>query len=251
MITAATRRGSSLPCTRRRPTARMFNLTEFNMKPTGMIINRRLGISFIQHSRCINQLSQHYRAYWLSTLMSSPIPRHPSSSFEDKSDPPPSVVKITSVAGNASSSSCEINSDQQIINSEEDTNIDSTSNNNNNNAGSNLPKSTDRIAEEEILSLQSELRVHFRHASYDTALETATHLLSLTMNQFGKLHPATASAYNNLGLMNKCLGKYAHAKDAYHESLRIYGKADSRLNLSLYPAIKVISPAKVAISFYY
>lgn len=46
----------------------------------------------------------------------------------------------------------------------------------------------------------------------------------MTLEHFGKLHPATASAYNNVGLMNKCLGHYVEAKDAYEESLRIYGE---------------------------
>ena len=46
----------------------------------------------------------------------------------------------------------------------------------------------------------------------------------MSLEHFGKLHPATASAYNNVGLMNKCLGHYVVAKEAYEESLRIYGE---------------------------
>ena len=88
----------------------------------------------------------------------------------------------------------------------------------------NLPKSSGQLAEEEILSLQSELRTHHRHAAYDTALQTATKLLELTISHFGNLHPSTASAHNNVGLMMKCLGRYGEAKESYHESLRIYGE---------------------------
>lgn len=87
-----------------------------------------------------------------------------------------------------------------------------------------LSKSQDQIIEEQILSLQSELRTHHRHAAYSTALDTATELLERCTSHFGKMHPATASAYNNVGLMNKLLGKYADAKEAFHESLQIYGE---------------------------
>jgi tetratricopeptide (TPR) repeat protein len=85
-------------------------------------------------------------------------------------------------------------------------------------------KSSDQIIEEQILSLQSELRTHHRSANYTTALETASQLLDMSQSHFGKLHPATASAYNNVGLMNKCLGHYIDAKQAYEEALRIYGE---------------------------
>jgi len=85
-------------------------------------------------------------------------------------------------------------------------------------------KSDDQVTEEEILSLQSDVRTHHRHAAYDTALETASQLLEMTSTHFGNLHPATASAYNNVGLMNKLLGNYGEAKEAYHESLRVYGE---------------------------
>lgn len=90
--------------------------------------------------------------------------------------------------------------------------------------GPNLKKSLDQEMEERILSIQSTLRTHHRHADYASALETSTELLSLSSEHFGTLHPATASAYNNVGLMNKCLGNYVEAKEAYHESLRIYGE---------------------------
>ncbi|KAL7448895.1 hypothetical protein ACHAWC_001012, partial [Mediolabrus comicus] len=87
-----------------------------------------------------------------------------------------------------------------------------------------LSKSQDQIIEEHILSLQSELRTHHRHAAYSAALDTATELLERCTSHFGKMHPATASAYNNVGLMNKLLGNYENAKAAFHESLTIYGE---------------------------
>ena len=87
-----------------------------------------------------------------------------------------------------------------------------------------LSKSSDQITEERILSLQSTLRTHHRHADYTSALSIANELLSISSSHFGTLHPATASAYNNVGLMNKCLGNYEEAKEAYHEALRVYGE---------------------------
>jgi len=85
-----------------------------------------------------------------------------------------------------------------------------------------LSKSQDQITEEEILELQSELRTHHRHAAYSAALETATELLDRCTSHFGRMHPATASAHNNVGLMNKLLGNYGEAKSAFHDSLQIY-----------------------------
>ncbi len=199
------------------------------LPPLGLI-RIRSGISgsirFIQHHS--RWKVHHLRASRLSTISSSPLSfSSSSSSLGKKTDPLVIEVTVTSSA-------------EQIIDIEQPTKINNYNiniNNNNNNDNSNTAvsssssgtssnhnsKSPDQIAEEEILSIQSELRVHFRHAAYETALETASRLLSRTTTQFGTLHPATASAYNNLGLMNKCLGKYVEAKDAYHEALRIYG----------------------------
>lgn len=103
------------------------------------------------------------------------------------------------------------------------------SNNNTNDDGNNndapkLTKSSDQIMEEKILSLQSQLRLHHRSANYTSALSTSTTLLDLSLQHFGKYHPATASAYNNIGLMNKYLGRYEAAKEAYELSLGIYGE---------------------------
>lgn len=69
-----------------------------------------------------------------------------------------------------------------------------------------------------------DLRTHHRHAVYDRALATADELLVMCKSHFGSLHPATASAYNNVGLMNKLLGNYEQSRAAYHESLRLYGE---------------------------
>ncbi|KAL3779205.1 hypothetical protein HJC23_006019 [Cyclotella cryptica] len=87
-----------------------------------------------------------------------------------------------------------------------------------------LAKSADQVAEERILSLQATLRSHHRSASFSSALDISQELLALALSHFGKLHPATASAYNNVGLMHKCLGNYHDAKEAYEQALQIYGQ---------------------------
>ena len=192
------------------------------LPPLGLIRNRSGNsgsIRSIQHRS--RWKVHHQRTSWLSTISSSPL----SSSSLDKKKSDPFAIEVTVTS-----------SAEQIIDNEQPTKINNSNQNNNNDysntaasssssesSSNHNSKSPDQIAEEEILSLQSELRVHYRHAAYESALETASRLLSLTTTQFGTLHPATASAYNNLGLMNKCLGKYVEAKDAYHEALRIYG----------------------------
>jgi tetratricopeptide (TPR) repeat protein len=74
-----------------------------------------------------------------------------------------------------------------------------------------------------ISELQQEVRIHHSHGNYSDALKTAQNLLSLSTDHFGKYHPSTASAMNNVGLMNKLLGKYTEARDNYHQALRVYG----------------------------
>jgi tetratricopeptide (TPR) repeat protein len=109
-------------------------------------------------------------------------------------------------------------------NSSSSNNNDDSKNNNEEHPSSRLPKTSARETEEVMLSLNEEIRLHFRHASYEDALTVASKLLTMTTEHYGTLHPATASAYNNVGLMNKSLGRYNDAKEAYHESLRIYGE---------------------------
>jgi tetratricopeptide (TPR) repeat protein len=130
------------------------------------------------------------------------------SSTAVSSDGRPPLVEVTVTSTSSSSNN----------------NNDSNNNNNEEHPSSRLPKTSARETEEVMLSLNEEIRLHFRHASYEDALTVASKLLTMTTEHFGTLHPATASAYNNVGLMNKSLGRYNDAKEAYHESLRIYGE---------------------------
>ena len=49
-------------------------------------------------------------------------------------------------------------------------------------------------------------------------------IFSKTLDHFGKEHPVTASAYNNIGLMYKSTGDWDLSRRNYHQALRIYGR---------------------------
>jgi tetratricopeptide (TPR) repeat protein len=82
----------------------------------------------------------------------------------------------------------------------------------------------DQKKEEELMRIQQELRVHHKHGNYDAAMKCAQKYLDETQDHFGKEHPATASAYNNLGLLHKLIGNLNDARKMYREALRIYGR---------------------------
>jgi tetratricopeptide (TPR) repeat protein len=81
----------------------------------------------------------------------------------------------------------------------------------------------DVAKEKEIAEMQQQVRHHHQYGEYQQALELANIVLSETEDHFGKDHPATASAYNNVGLMQKLLGNYKEARLHYHQALRSYG----------------------------
>lgn len=74
------------------------------------------------------------------------------------------------------------------------------------------------------MRIQQEIRIHHKHGNYKDALKASLSLLQETLEHFGKDHPATASAYNNIGLMHKSMGDWDESRKMYHESLRIYGR---------------------------
>ncbi|KAL7532813.1 hypothetical protein ACHAXR_007789 [Thalassiosira sp. AJA248-18] len=172
---------------------------------------RRHHADTIERSGCLSDRRRHQHARWLSTTSSD-------------AGPP---IEVTVTSSSSSSDASSSSSSEDSISDAEETTSQSSSQSESAAAaaaGPNLSKSSDQITEEQILELQSELRTHHRHAAYDAALTTATELLDASSSHFGNLHPATASAHNNVGLMNKLLGRYGDAKEAYHEALRIYGE---------------------------
>ena len=78
--------------------------------------------------------------------------------------------------------------------------------------------------EYELMKIQRDIRAHYQEGNYKDALRVSRDFLDQTLDHFGKDHPATASAYNNIGLMYKSTGDWAESRKMYHESLRVYGR---------------------------
>lgn len=95
--------------------------------------------------------------------------------------------------------------------------------------------------EEELMKIQSQIQVHYQHGNYNDALRSSLEFLKETLDHFGKEHPATASAYNNVGLMYKSTGDWAEARKHYHESLRIYGRVTGKDHASYAGALHNIA----------
>ena len=84
------------------------------------------------------------------------------------------------------------------------------------------PCDQQRQVEDQIVELQNEIRALYQSADYTGALEYSKQLLEVCDKVYGAHHPVTASSYNNVGLMNKQLGNYKEAIDAYNSALRAY-----------------------------
>lgn len=80
----------------------------------------------------------------------------------------------------------------------------------------------DKEKELEIGRLQSHVVDLHKAGNYRQALKVAQDLLKVSEAHFSSLHPATASAYNNLGLMHKLLGDFDESRKQYRQALKIY-----------------------------
>lgn len=76
--------------------------------------------------------------------------------------------------------------------------------------------------EKELRLKQTRVQELYQVGDYENALEAAQDHLSSTQDHFGRIHPATASAYNNTGLLNKQLGNYAESREQYEAARSIY-----------------------------
>jgi tetratricopeptide (TPR) repeat protein len=98
--------------------------------------------------------------------------------------------------------------------------------------GSDTPKERfplpDQDTELKLASIQSQITDHYKQGDFVKALEVSKKLLKQTESHFGRDHPATASAYNNIGLMQKLLGDFVEARKHYNQAMRIYGKVVGR-----------------------
>ena len=70
--------------------------------------------------------------------------------------------------------------------------------------------------------MQNQITDYYKAGNYPKALKASEDLLQETETHFGRDHPATASAYNNVGLMNKLLGHFDESRKHYQQALSIY-----------------------------
>jgi tetratricopeptide (TPR) repeat protein len=86
----------------------------------------------------------------------------------------------------------------------------------------------DQDKELKLAQIQSTITDHYQRGDFQLALKASQALLAQTEEHFGIDHPATASAYNNVGLMQKLLGDFIEARTHYNQAMRIYGKVVGR-----------------------
>ena len=99
---------------------------------------------------------------------------------------------------------------------------DESSSESNSNSNSKLKRNEQQKAEEEIYMLNSHVQQHFQNSNYTSALSTSQEVLQKSTDLFGLTHPATASAYNNIGLMHKMMGDFQLSRENYHRALNVY-----------------------------
>lgn len=86
----------------------------------------------------------------------------------------------------------------------------------------------DREEELRLVVIQNRITGHYQQGDFSKALSVSQDLLKQTDAHFGRDHPATASAYNNIGLMQKLMGDFIEARKHYNHAMRIYGKVVGR-----------------------
>jgi tetratricopeptide (TPR) repeat protein len=86
----------------------------------------------------------------------------------------------------------------------------------------------DRDEELKLAGIQTRITESYQEGDFTKALSISQDLLKQTEAHFGRDHPATASAYNNIGLMQKLLGDFIEARKHYNHAMRIYGKVVGR-----------------------
>ena len=86
----------------------------------------------------------------------------------------------------------------------------------------------DKDKELHLSSIQTQITNFYQQGDFTSALETSKKLLKETEDHFSRMHPATASAYNNVGLMYKLLGDFIEARANYNHAMRIYGQVVGR-----------------------
>ena len=83
----------------------------------------------------------------------------------------------------------------------------------------------DQDKEKEMGRLQNIVMDHHRAGDYRKGLKAAQELFQVTADHFGRDHPATAAAHNNVGLLHKLLGDFIQARASYEAARRIYRRS--------------------------
>lgn len=86
----------------------------------------------------------------------------------------------------------------------------------------------DRDMELKLASIQSQISEHYKQGDFSKALKVSKQLFQQSQAHFGQNHPATASALNNMGLMEKLLGDFVESRRHYTAALRTYAKVVGR-----------------------
>ncbi|MGK3742042.1 MAG: tetratricopeptide (TPR) repeat protein [Bacillariaceae sp.] len=88
----------------------------------------------------------------------------------------------------------------------------------------------DKDAELRLVDLQATINEAYKRGDFTRALTNSQDLLKQTQQHFGYNvdHPATASAMNNVGLMQKLLGNFIEARQHYVAAMRIYATVCGR-----------------------
>lgn len=86
----------------------------------------------------------------------------------------------------------------------------------------------DKDKELKLAQIQTTITDHYKRGDFQKALHASQELLKQTDAHFGREHPVTASAFNNIGLMQKLLGDFTEARKNYNQAMRIYGKVVGR-----------------------
>lgn len=82
----------------------------------------------------------------------------------------------------------------------------------------------DKEKEQDLSRIQVQVADQYRSGDYRRALQTSQELQTATEKHFGLNHPATASAYNNVGLIHKQLGNFDESRRSYRDAMQIYKK---------------------------
>ena len=158
---------------------------------------------------------------WMSSSTSSPSSSSSSSS---------------SGSGSISESGVDVDKSSTTSNNNDDTRASAIDQSNGGNQNQDQQQQQhpsnlslpDRDKELALAALQSTITEHYQRGEFGSALEVSKDLMRQTEQHFGKEHPATASAYNNVGLMHKLLGDFVEARSHYNVAMRIYANVVGR-----------------------